>query len=289
MRTALVLAAAFAFPLGAHADSSCTTLGLDFVPSSDQLQMVAWLEDTAGNYITTIYITQKTGHFGLGNRPGRFDFNSGPVVHDLWPYGRRITVLPIWAHRHGMSFPEVDFQDGDDSGLSHSFEQSSPEADPPYCRPMLDNGADQANWDAGTCASEFAFTDKGMLSDSAVSLYPPRADLKPGVGMDSPSTSMYAALDPFDAVSQATPPAGVTAAVTWTKPTTVASGDYVLWVEVSRAFDFNGTYNSTVYPSPAVPYGDYGEPYRGQPSIVYRIPVTIGASETTASAADYYG
>ncbi len=283
---ALVTAGAFALPLAAQADTSCTTVGVDFVPSSDQLQMVAWLEDTSGNYVDTIYITQKTGHYGLGNRPGRFDFNSGPTGHDLWPYGRRITVFPIWAHRHGMTFPEVDYQDGADSDLSHSFMQSSIEADPPYCRPMLDS---EPAWDTGTCASEYSYTDKGELSSTATSLYPPRADLTPGGGMDSPSVSMYAALDPFDAVSQATPPGGATAAITWTKPSTIPTGDYVLWVEVSRAFDFNGTYNSTVYPSPQVAYGNYGEPYRGQPSIVYRIPVTIGASETTASATDYFG
>ena len=51
----------------------------------------------AGDYIDTIYITQQTGTFGLGNRPGRFDFNSGPH----WPYGRRITTFPVWSHaRH---------------------------------------------------------------------------------------------------------------------------------------------------------------------------------------------
>jgi hypothetical protein len=46
-------------------------------------QIVAWIEDASGTYVDTVFITQQTGSFGLGNRPGRFDFNSGP----LWPYG----------------------------------------------------------------------------------------------------------------------------------------------------------------------------------------------------------
>ena len=42
------------------------------------LQIVAWVEDTAGNYMGTVFLTRKVGMYGLGNRPGRFDFNSGP-------------------------------------------------------------------------------------------------------------------------------------------------------------------------------------------------------------------
>src|SRR3954471_12285748 len=81
----------------------CVDVQVDFTPS-DSLQIAAWVEDSAGNYVDTLYLTQKVGVYGLGNRPGRFDFNSGPVpiptkhVDDMWPYGRRITALPVWAH-----------------------------------------------------------------------------------------------------------------------------------------------------------------------------------------------
>ena len=102
-------------------------------------QIVAWVEDPSGAFVDTAFITQQTGTFGLGNRPGRPDFNSGP----LWPYGRRITTFPVWAHRHGLAFDEVVFQDGDDSNLSHAFQESSRERH--YCRPLISN---EAMWDA---------------------------------------------------------------------------------------------------------------------------------------------
>src|SRR5258708_5918032 len=45
-------------------------------------QVVAWIEDANGVFVDTIFITAQTGTYGLGNRPGRMDFNSGPY----WPY-----------------------------------------------------------------------------------------------------------------------------------------------------------------------------------------------------------
>ena len=36
---------------------------------------------------------------------------SGPK----WPYGSRDDVLPIWAHRHGIEFPQVVWQQDPDS------------------------------------------------------------------------------------------------------------------------------------------------------------------------------
>ena len=61
------------------------------VPAGDQgpsidPQIVIWIEKPTGQYVDTIFITQQTGLYGIGNRPGRFDFNSGPN----WPYGRRV-------------------------------------------------------------------------------------------------------------------------------------------------------------------------------------------------------
>ena len=51
-------------------------------------------------YVDTLYVTQQIGTFGLGNRPGHFDFNSGPI----WPYGRRIYDVSgvIAPPRHGV-------------------------------------------------------------------------------------------------------------------------------------------------------------------------------------------
>jgi hypothetical protein len=275
----------------AHAlaeEGVCKIVDLDFqpaqittaVPHRAALQIVAWLEDTSGKFVSTVFITQETGTFGLGNRPGRFDFNSGP----LWPYGRRTTVFPIWANRHGLAFDEVAFQNGDESNLSHAFSESSKERH--FCRPLIPN---EQMWDAGTCATP-AFTDKGVLSSAKQSLYPPRNDLLRS-NEDHPAVATFAMLNPFDAVSMATPPSDVPAKISYLAPDTVPHGDYVLWFEVAREFDHNATYSMIARPSPSgIPWSEYGAPYRGQPSIVWKVPFTIDAvNRTVAHTLDYVG
>ena len=297
----IVVTGAVLRPTPAEADTclGCRVLAVSFTtdtfvapPQAVSLppQVVAWLETPAGDYVETsvdgapLYITQQTGTFGIGNRPGRFDFNSGP----LWPYGRRETVFPIWAHRRAAkfgTFPRVAFQSGTENDLSHPMSLSSSEGH--FCRPLHDTGPDQLNWDAGTCASQ-AYTDKGHLSASDTSMYPPRADVMHSVG-DSADVTMYGVLNEFDAVSQATPTPGSQTTITWPIPADFPFGDYVLFVEVSREFDFNSTYNQLAYPAPAVVYGDYGLPYRGQPSVLYQVPVRIALDGGLAQATTYVG
>jgi hypothetical protein len=295
-----------------HADERCVNVSVQFTPSAS-LQIVAWVENTSGTYIDTIYMTAKTGVYGLGNRPGRWDFNSGPVTwtenwkngvwtpsstpthtDDMWPYGRRTTTFPIWASRHPYEFGAVVFQDGDDNNLSHSFDQSSIEKAPPYCRPVsregLDscwNSTDKTIWDTGTCATN-TYTDKGKYSTMMKSKYPPRSDVT-RKSQDHADVLRYAADNPFDSVSRATPKGGMPTEIRWAVPRDLPSGDYVLWVEASKAFDFNSTYNPTKYPAPNVAWGSCGEPYRGQPSVVYRVPFTIGVTETTSETDAYHG
>jgi hypothetical protein len=109
-------------------------------------------------------------------------------------------------------------------------------------------------------------------------------------GCDSPSVAMYKQVDVFDAVSQATPPAGSPAQMAWQIPVGLPSGDYVLWVEVAKAFDFNASFNSSNYPAPTgISYADYGQPYRGQPSILYKVPFTIGTADTMSATQSYAG
>ncbi len=282
----------------ARADGGGRCIDVQFTPSDD-LQIVAWLTTAAGEYKDTIFITQQTGTFGLGNRPGRFDFNSGPI----WPYGRRITTFPVWSHANGQAFDQVIFQndtaeDPDacftapgseyqqcgENNLSHPFNQSSRETH--FCRPLM-NG--EPSWDTGTCATT-AYSDKGRFSMApAKTGYPPRTDLIRGTG-DSPSVDLYKATNPFDAVSQPTPVGGTAAHAPWPVPADLPAGDYVLYVEVSKEFDFNATYNQTTYPSPAgIFWSEYGAPYRGQPSVVYRVPFSISGTSTQAEASTYVG
>jgi hypothetical protein len=258
---------------------ACRVVDIDMVPTAG-LQIVAWIETPEGEFVDTVFITQLTGTYGLGNRPGIYDFNSGP----RWPYGRREGVFPVWAHRHGRSFPLLEFRDGQDRNLSHRMSECS--IDTFYCRPLL---PDEEGWDAQSCASARVYTDKGVASDTKTSLYPPREDIAMVDGIDHPSVAMFEAMNPFDAVSRATPAAG-DYRISWQVPDTMALGDYVLWVETSKEFDHNATYSPQAYPAPGpIPYGDYGEPYRGQPSVVYKLPFTLGTPGVVATTAEYAG
>jgi hypothetical protein len=281
---ALCVAAVIAAPGAALAEGNCTTIDVDYLPAAQITnpfapQMVAWLEKPDGTYLDTMFITQQTGTYGIGNRPGRFDFNSGPG----WPYGRRTTVFPVWSHRHGLLWDTVVFQNGGDSDLSHPFNQSSREQH--FCRPLMSS---EPQWDAMTCASQ-AFTDKGRLS-AQPSRYPPRNDISRGTP-DDIAVEMFDVLNPFDAVSQATPVSGAPATFSWPVPEALPPGNYVMMVEVSREFDMNASYNPSTMPPPTgISFGDYGEPYRGQPSVLYRLPFTILAdAEATATTSDYVG
>ncbi|HWU91113.1 MAG TPA: fibronectin type III domain-containing protein, partial [Kofleriaceae bacterium] len=288
-RVALLAPLTALAPTPAAADGAdCRLVDVDFLPADRPaspirapLQIVAWIEDASGTFVDTIYITHATGTYGLGNRPGRFDFNSGP----MWPYGRRTTVFPVWAHRHGQSFLQVVFQDGRDNDLSHSVIQSSHEAH--YCQPLRRGDSLWNIADAGSCATE-AYTDKGRFS-SQPSLYPPRADLV-RMGQDDANVDVYNERNPFDAISQATPVMGAPTSFTWAVPPSLAAGDYVLHVETSREFDHNATYSATAFPAPTgISFAEWGEPYRGQPSIVYKVPFTIAATPTAATTASYAG
>ncbi|HWU90951.1 MAG TPA: fibronectin type III domain-containing protein [Kofleriaceae bacterium] len=297
---ALLLGCSLALSPAATRAEQCQVVDMDFTPGDLStgpmklpLQIVAWIEDPSGNFIETVFITRETGTFGLGNRPGRFDFNSGPK----WPYGRRITTFPVWAHRYNAAratarppynhppFPNVVYQNDDDSNLSHPFNQSSREMH--FCRPLMHTEAAWGMADAGSCAS-VVYTDKGVLG-TGTSLYPPRADIAK-TAPDSPSVDQYKSINPFDAISGATPVNGAPALVSWAIPQGFPIGDYVMWIEVSREFDPNTTYNSSVFPSPTgIPWSEYGEAYRGQPSILYQVPFTIGTIETVAQTATYVG
>lgn len=281
---ALTLVAPLQLP-SALAANACRVVDVDFTPTDD-LQIVAWIEDTAGKYVDTIFITQATGSYGLGNRPGIKEFNSGP----LWPYGRREMVFPVWAHRHGKEFPLVLFQnstainDTADRNLSHPFNQSSRETT--YCRPFSPT---EPSWDTASCASA-AYTDKGTFAATNLkSKYPPREDVTRSAP-DAASVAMFDELNPFDAVSQATPAGGAPYKISWSIPETLPAGNYVLFIETSKEFDHNAVYSKEKYPAPAnLPWAEYGLPFRGQPAVVYRVPFTIADATVEASAAQYAG
>ena len=317
MRRAAVLAALAALPGTAGAANQCHLVDVELTPV-DHLQMVAWIEKADGTYVDTIYITQTTGRYGLGNRPGRFDFNSGP----LWPYGRRVMVLPVWAHRKTpATFPEVIFQSSPDdpdecstmvndstgnhfaacgeNDLSHSSGQSSNEHH--YCQPLQPNtDAWTATADTLTCATpngtpSGAFSDKGRFSPVRQNPYPPRADVIRDSETDDPAVETYKQMNPFDAISHATPAGGADTHLAWPIPPGLPDGQYVLWIETSLEGDFNATYNATSFPSPpgdgpqGISFARYGQAFRGQPSIVYKVPFSIGQAEDVETTSTYAG
>jgi hypothetical protein len=315
----LLLAPLLLMPAVAFGDGAgvCHTISIGLQPQAatnlmldEPPQIVAWVEKTDGTYVDTVFITQQTGRFGLGNRPGRWDFQSGP----MWPYGRRVSTFPVWAHRHGKTFPVVEFQSSPgnpndcatlgggmgvdyqqcgENDLSHAFNQSS--AEPHYCQPLQQN---ETKWrmavDAMTCATK-AYTDKGKFAPNVPAgdvstLYPPRIDVKRIPSTDAPSVDMYKQMNPFDAVSQATPVEGNASTLSWVFPQDLPQGDYVMWVEVNKAFDLNATYNEISYPPPTgIIYGEYGIPYLGQPSLVYKLPFTVDLADHTVGTVQYAG
>jgi hypothetical protein len=267
-------AAAAAFVPARPAAADCRLATVQLTPDAG-MQMAVWLEDADGNFVDTLFVTRLTGTYGLGNRPGRFDFNS----NYLWPYGRRDGVLPIWAHRRGVVYPRVVFRNGREDDLSHQANQSSSE--PFFCQPM---SFKENPPDATTCATNHTGTDKGKLSETETSLYPPRNDIKlPNGTFDDPSVGMYAMLNDLDAVSRATPPGGQPFQVLAVLDQSLPDGEYTVWVEVHHELDYNASYNPAIYPGPNdISFASYGDPYRGQPSLVWKVPITLSAGKAAS-------
>jgi hypothetical protein len=262
---------------------ACRLVKVGFRPAVSDLQIVVWIETATGEHVRTVFMTDKTGRYGIGNRPGRFDFNS----EWQWPYGRRVTVFPVWAGRSPTTYPKLIFQDEADDNLSHDIYESSNEAY--FCRP-LHAETDAEKIDTMSCAS-VVYTDKGTILHVdgrpvvETSKYPPRNDMSVYTAADHPDVMTFGDLNLLDAISQPTPPAGVDHPV-YFMADELPDGEYVAWVEVSREFDQNQAYD---FPSPTVFYGDYGRAYRGQPSIVWSVPFTIGPDGGVFGVLDYAG
>ena len=73
----------------------------------------------------------------------------------------------------------------------------------------------------------------------------------------------------------------------WAAPPNIDYGDHVRFSSRWRKeYDTNSTYSTTTYPAPKnIPYGEYGLPYRGQPSVVYSLPFKIAPTPESATTA----
>jgi len=292
---------------------------LRYTPTS-RAQIALWIEKSDGTFVKTVGLTQAVALRGIGNRPGAAEMNSG--FH--WPYGRREGALPIWAHRRAAApgaaqFSRVIFQNRDSEGYaSRTSEDSTPEKY--FCLSFNNATTTKDALDAVSCASGFN-SDKGRyirpadvaagyaepVGDTAkraldlVSLYPPRRDItrcpsSPGC-IDTADTATYASdvrtvMPDIDAITMATPPGGdMEQSILFAVPDDWADGDYVAWAEVNTEGDSNPSFT---FDTPQGDYWDswaesYGYSYRGQPSVVFSVPFTLGTmgSNSTATPVGY--
>lgn len=283
-----------ATPAAEPSEDDEALLEFHFNPVAD-LQIAIWLEDTQGNFLADVFVTQATGKLGIGNRPGL------PLFVSSWraPYGPRESVLPIWAHRRGKTYPKIIFHDKNTSNhTSLGFHESSSSPETYFCRPLTPT-EDDAIVDTMTCPSPATFqSDKGEFGEGlAPSVYPPRNDLTSfEEGDDAEVIKTYADLNDLDAVTRATPQPGAYMLGHRIRRGDVPDGPLVAWIEVSRERDENPDWEfdraNDHWVDPKLPA--YGREFLGQPAVVYRVefdPALEGFTTVTeyAGYADWDG
>ena len=310
MATVLLLLAALCSPLAAQ-----SVLTFKYTPAP-RAQIAIWVEDSAGQFLSTVALTEAVGYRGIGNRPGSSDMNSGY----RWPYGRREGVLPVWAHRRASApgaqqFPRVIFQNRVEGLASRTTSDQS--LDSYYCLQFDAQKSALEELDAVSCATQFS-SDKGryLTEQDATrgygepyepapgqgirqplplkSLYPPRMDVTrcsasgcfDHADVERFAQDARAVMPDIDAVTIATPAGNTSQSVLFTVPASWTTGDYAAYIEVNVEGDYNAAWNGQRFPTPTTPMADrdsfsvdYGYPYRGQPSIVWRVDFTLGAGD----------
>jgi len=254
---------------------------LDFGP-----QIAVWIETPDHTLVDTLMVTSLTATRGIGNRPGIWNFRSGPK----FPYGKRWMSLPLWAYARGKLFDAAFMQDDRETWMGFHEAHSSPESY--FCRPFLVKDLD-LSVDAVTCPSQGFNSAKGKLEAATKVYYPPRNDLLTFTNSDCDavggllatchvSASTYGTLNDLDAVAAATPPYGHPFSRTWHIPAALPAGSYAIVVEVNKEFDTNASHSHPAFEDPNLPaYGIDGN--FGQPSVLYRVPVRLGGSSPTAA------
>lgn len=293
-RSAFTLSSAFLAVslLAGRAPAATPPRGVEFrfTPAS-RAQLALWIEKPDGTFMGTVRLTQAVSTYGIGNRPGASQMNSG----FRWPYGRRLDALPVWAHRRAAApgallFKQVIFQhrrsEGCASNANCGGADSSP--DPYFCLSFMRGTTRKEALDAVSCATPFA-SDKGryltpqdvqrgyaepvevnrtgvMRPLEPTALYPPRRD-GAGCGLgaaciDHPDAATYPlhareVMPDIDAVTMATPPSDREESILFTIPDSWPDGDYVAWVEVNVEGDHNGTFSTDAYRVPQTPAGEW--------------------------------
>lgn len=324
-RLAALLAMGVLAASSAHAQDP-RILEVELYPTR-RAQIAVWIERADGTYMRTLALTQAVAYRGIGNRPGAAQMNSGfrwpygrrEGVLPVWAHRRA-------AAPGQLPFRRVIFQDRTSEGWA-SRSSNDFSRDDYFCLSFQRSASDRDALDAVTCPSIFN-SDKGryvtpsdagngyaepfepsagmgvMMPLSLESLYPPRRDVDRcalGGCYDHEDVDAFAldtrrAMPEIDAVTMATPPGGAQTALMFTVPDDWENGQYVLWVEVNTEGDYNPTWGPTRFPTPRNPSGtwdswamDYGYPFRGQPSVVWRVPFSLVHGATLAYATDPFG
>lgn len=254
-------------------------------------QIAIWVQSAQGQFVDTVMVTSLVGTRGLGNRPGRWSFPSAP----RFPYGRRLSALPIWAFSRGQLYDLVVFQDGREAWLG--FHESASSPDPYYCRPMT---LAEVDVDAVSCPTAVFNSAKGRFDPHQKTPYPPRNDLAAFTDRDCDqafaqdprlcvrSAEAFAGVNDLDAVSRATPPFGQVHEVRRVLPGPLTPGPHVIRVEVNKEFDQNDFHRYAADPDPQLPESGI-ETNLGQPSVLFEVPIEIADQPAYASAMSITG
>jgi hypothetical protein len=96
------------FKKGGHYTQPTKVFGL--IPMDLTPQIAVWIEDTDGNYIETLFVTEKAGTQG-------------------WMMSKKIRrpeSLPCWSHRRGVVYPDGLFMPTRDNPLTDAVTAASP-------------------------------------------------------------------------------------------------------------------------------------------------------------------
>jgi len=315
------------FASGAQAQAQ-RRVELRFTPTG-RAQLAIWIESADGEHFQTLRLTQSVAVYGIGNRPGALQMNSG----FRWPFGRREGVLPIWAHRRaaaqGNAFPRVIFNGRASEGNASSAGSAGEPRNTPddyFCLSFQRERSGRDALDAVSCASRFNSNKGRYLTDEDASggyaepfegpegammramltssLYPPRRDVAPCTGVtcgDHETVDRFAddarsVMPAIDAVTMATAAAEREQVIVWDVPADWPDGEYVVFVEANVEGDYNESYNDETHPTPRDPSGrwdywaiNYGYAYRGQPSVLYEVPFLLNPTGAAADTAEFAG
>jgi len=92
---------------------------MNVIPIKLPPQIAVWIEDTDGNYIETLYVTEKGGTQGWRGQPG------GPPAETI----RRPESLPCWSHRRNVVYADGLFMPTLDNPLVDTVTAATPMGD----------------------------------------------------------------------------------------------------------------------------------------------------------------